>query len=178
MTNSVSITADHPAYFVILRTEKDVPLFTRAGYFLQVKEELVHFVEFEGMKILGYVIMPEYVQLLFQLDYGDAEVVLKHLTKRTSARLFDYLENNDDRRRKWLKSFFEQENNDRKTENSIWGEVHFEQVDNERVAASILHDMHHLPVREGITTTPEGYMFSGASSGRLQKHFGIGFPAY
>ncbi|MBL0104767.1 MAG: hypothetical protein IPP51_14015 [Bacteroidetes bacterium] len=164
MKTPFEVTETSPAFYAILYVTRNFPLFTRPGYFRIVNEVMKDFCLYEAMNIRGYVIMPDFIQFLYQAEEKQAEIVLKHFALRLSLQLLDYIENSDDRKGRWLQSFFKESNSVVQAKKSVWGDIHFERIESMRIAQSIIHDMNHLPVREGIVTSAEAYLHSGASS--------------
>ncbi|MFN8166223.1 MAG: hypothetical protein U0X76_08655 [Bacteroidia bacterium] len=157
MDSLETISRNHPCYFAIIRIKNDVALFARRSYSGILISALNHFVHFEKMQINGYVIHPEGAQLLFQTE-KEAEELIRRLIICVSRQMKDFMQNNEAVQRNHLLQLLQKENDS-------WLElIHLEVVDSPKVAGSILHDIHHLPVREFIAVSPAAYVLSSASA--------------
>ena len=160
-------TSFDETYFVTLTVVGWVDAFSRKEY----KDILVENLSFcqlrLDLEIFSYVIMTNHIHLIARRQEGDLTELLGRFKSYTSKKIIEAIEKNiQESRKEWLLYLF---NYFAKTNNQ-YSSYHFWSYKNHPTLLRS-HDVfkqkidyiHQNPVRAGIVTQPEHYLYSSAS---------------
>jgi putative transposase len=144
-----------------------IDVFTRQRYRDIVINSLKHCQTNKGLRICGYVIMSNHIHMIAYVEKGnELSLVLRDFKKFTANMILKSIQTESESRREWLMHMFEYyakyESNNR--EHQFW------QHDNHPIALwrqdviwQKLDYIHLNPVRAGIVSRPQDFIYSSAS---------------
>ena len=154
-------------FFVTLTIVSWVDLFTRPVY----KEMIVENLEFcrknKGLRIFYYVIMSNHIHMVVTSDKKPLSDILRDFKTYTSKQLFAMIkDNSSESRRKWMKDIFTTAGakNPANKYIQVWQNGNYPVLlYSDYMTEQKIHYIHENPVRAGIVTEPEDYLYSSAS---------------
>jgi putative transposase len=141
-----------------------IDIFTRQRYRDIVIESLKYCQEHKGLRICGYVIMSNHVHLMVYTERGfQLSDVLRDFKKFTANTILKSIQNDPESRREWLLYMFKYF-----AKYQTGNQTHqFWEQDNHPIALwsqdviwQKLDYIHMNPVRAGIVTKPQDYVYS------------------
>ena len=160
------ITSANEVYFVTLTIKGWVDLFTREVY----RKILVHNLSFcqsnQGLEIFEYVIMSNHIHLICRRMDADLKELLGRFKSYTSKELIKEISTNvQESRADWLLNQFRNfaQKNEQYREYHLWDANNYPVlIYSPEVFAQKRNYIYQNPVRAGIVTKPEEYIYSSA----------------
>jgi len=138
-----------------------IPVFRREDYFLLLADSLRYCIERKGLRVHGYVIMPDHFHALSSVESGLLPDVVRDLKKHTSKAIAGKLE--EEGRTLWLNAMRRAAGASGGV--SVWNpDYHPEQVHTRAFFEQKLRYMHENPVRAGFVNDPSEWRYSSAAA--------------
>ncbi|MEQ8807545.1 MAG: transposase [Imperialibacter sp.] len=155
----------HNPYFLTCTVIEWIDLFTRRDYKDAIVDSLNHCVAEKHLTIYAWVIMSNHIHLVGRCDSpGRMSNFLRDFKKFTSKKFIEIIEEIPESRKTWLldKFSFEAKRSRRAEKYKVW------QDDNHPIDLTSIDAMqkvdyiHMNPVRAGLVSSPEHYLYSSA----------------
>jgi putative transposase len=160
--NQLSLNNPPPSYFCTDTIMGWQYVFTDVPFFHAIVESLDFCRREKGLRVHGYVIMPNHVHLILSSDGAALSSILRDYKRYTSRRLSILLEENRNTR---LLEYFHKVAalTPRGTDYTIWqrGSSPME-ITSMRFFLEKLYRLHDNPVRKGYVQRPEHWKYSSA----------------
>ncbi|MCC6753351.1 MAG: transposase [Saprospiraceae bacterium] len=161
-------------YFVSFATVKWIDVFTRQEYKEIFINSLKYCQNHKGMIIHAWCLMSNHVHLVFStIKKGKHSEILRDLKKFTSKKLLESIKNNrQESRKEWMLAILSDagQNNSNNKEYQFWQQDnHPIEIYSPKVIAQKLAYIHNNPVKSGIVSEAEHYLYSSASNYCGQK---------
>jgi len=158
-------------YFVTLTIVDWINLFTRVEYKEFIIENLQYCQKNKGLEIFEYVIMTNHIHLICRGNDVPLSDILWDFKTFTSKGLFKMIENNpNESRQRWLlKSFRSHGKKNPLNRNfQVWQNFNSPTIltYNEIIDQKVEY-IHQNPVKAGIVSQPEDYVYSSANPDSL-----------
>jgi len=176
MSYAYSISDQGAIHFITCTVGNWVDVFSRRTYVDIVADSLNYCINNKGLTVYGYVIMSNHIHLLIQAKQNNLSDILRDFKKFTSQRIIQSIQTNDmESRKRWLLWLF---TNEKATETKP-ATYRFWQPDNHAEICfspsfmwQKLDYIHNNPVRSGIVSKAEDYIYSSASDYFFGKQTG------
>ena len=165
MPTGYQIAEQDQLHYVTLQVVEWVDIFTRKIYRDILIENLFYCQQHKGMEIYGWVIMSNHIHLLIKSSNGELSNLLRDFKSYTSKKILDEIENCNESRKEWMLKIFKTAafQHKRNSEYQFWThENHAEHIFSNKFMEQKLEYIHNNPVRAGIVTNPEEYIYSSA----------------
>lgn len=165
MSTGYKISEPNGLYFLTFQIVGWVDLFTRQVYKDIAIESLKYCQENKGLNLFAFIIMSNHMHLLAQSSTSDLSGFIRDFKNFTSSKFIEIIDNeNIESRRDWLKVVFKYHGKFKnKQEYQIWThENHPEEIYSQKSIEQKIDYIHNNPVRAGIVTKPEDYIYSSA----------------
>jgi REP element-mobilizing transposase RayT len=141
-----------------------VDIFTRKIYRDITIDSLKYCQQHKGLKLFAYVIMSNHIHLLAQSETGDLSDIIRDFKNHTSKKFLEVVNDNIESRSDWMKLVFEYHGKYKnKQTNQVWThENHAEHIYSQKFIEQKVDYIHNNPVRAGIVSRPEDYLYSSA----------------
>ncbi|GFO62977.1 transposase [Geomonas paludis] len=149
-------------HFVTSTIVEWIPLFTSARYCGIVTDSLCFCRERKGLQLHAYVIMDNHVHLV--VTAPDVTVFMRDFKSFTGKKIIELL---DAEKKNWLLGRLEFFKKEYKTESQhqVWQEgFHPQVISFEEMYRQKLDYVHSNPVRRGLVSSPEHWVYSSASN--------------
>ena len=152
--------------YLTLTTVGWIDIFTRQRYQDIVIDSFKYCQEKKGLRLCGYVIMSNHLHFIAYTEGGfQLSDVLRDFKKFTANSILKSIQNDPESRREWLmylfKYFAKKDGADR--EHQFWqSDNHPIGVWSQDVIWQKLDYIHMNPVRSGIVSKPQDYIYSSA----------------
>jgi putative transposase len=172
MSIAYKIHKQDAAYFLTLQVVHWVDVFSRKRYRDILVESLNYCIKHKGFEVFAYVIMSNHVHLLARAGNRNLSDVLRDFKRHTSRMILNSLKAEPESRREWMLRIFEEAG--RKLQNvekyQVWThENHAEEIFSPEFTLQKIKYIHENPVRAGIVSYPEHYLYSSACDYAGQK---------
>jgi REP element-mobilizing transposase RayT len=106
------------------------------------------------------------MHLLAQSETGDLSGIIRDFKSNTSKKFLKVLDDPVESRSDWMKLVFEYHGKFKnKQTNQVWThENHAEHIYSQKFIEQKVNYIHNNPVRSGIVSSPEDYLYSSASN--------------
>lgn len=158
----------HPEglYFVSFATVYWIDLFVREVYFELIRESLKYCIEYKGLLLYSWCIMPSHVHLIFESTDSNPGTVLGHFKGFTSKELQKEISgNNKESRREWMLWMFKRAGlrNSNVMNMQLWQQdSHPIEVWSPAVLDQKMKYIHMNPVVAGFVKEPHYWKYSSA----------------
>ena len=165
MSTAYKISSDG-LYYLTFQIVGWVDIFTRKIYRDIVIESLQYCRQHKGLYLYAYVIMSNHMHLLAQSETGDLSGIIRDFKSNTSKKFLKVLNDPVESRSDWMKLVFEYHGKYKnKQTNQVWThENHAEHIYSQKFIEQKVDYIHNNPVRAGIVSRPEDYLYSSASN--------------
>lgn len=167
MSTNYRITDELQPHFLTLTLVEWVDLFNREKYKEIVIGSLEYCIKEKGLILYAYVIMSNHIHLIAKALHEDLAQVIRDMKRYTAHKIYSELKKDTkESRRNWLLWIFEAQGKKSSSNKNykIWRhENHPVILDTNKIKDERLNYVHMNPVRAGICTTPESYIYSSAS---------------
>ena len=119
------------------------------------------------MILYSYVIMSNHIHLIIQSKDGKLSDVLRDFKKYTAKTILEKIQQEPESRRQWMLERFKlaTKSHSRNKNYQFWQYGnHAEEIYSEKFMWSKIDYIHFNPVRSGIVSHPQDYMYSSASN--------------
>ena len=165
MPTGYQIYKQDACHYVTFQIVYWVDIFSRKEYRDIIVNSLNYCITNKGLNIFAYVIMTNHVHLLISADNSNLSEVIRDFKKNTSRRLLGSIMGGSESRREWmLKLFAHAATKHVRNENyQVWThENHAEEIYSPKFTLQKIKYIHDNPVRAGIVSRPEDYLYSSA----------------
>ncbi|HCQ13328.1 transposase [Flavobacterium sp.] len=155
-----------PHFFTITVVDW-VDVFSRKNFRDVVLECLNFCVKNKGMILFSYVIMTNHIHLIIQSEDGKLSDLIRDFKKFTAKTILDKIQTEPESRRDWMLERFKlaTETHSRNKNYQFWQlSNHAEEIYSEKFMWSKIDYTHFNPVRAGIVSSPQDYIYSSASN--------------
>jgi putative transposase len=150
------------AYFVTSTVVEWIPVFTSALYSSAITDSLRFCREKKGLLLHAYVIMDAHIHMI--ITAPDITDFMRDFKSFTGKKIVDLLEAEN---KSWLLKRLEFFKKEYKIESlhQIWQEgFHPQMISSEEMLQQKAEYLHHNPVRRGLVSLPEHWVYSSASN--------------
>jgi putative transposase len=165
MSTAYKIAGDG-LYYLTFQIVGWVDIFTRKIYRNIAIESLQFCQQHKGLYLYAYVIMSNHMHLLAKSETGDLSGIIRDFKNNTSKKFLNVLNDTVESRSDWMKLVFEYHGKFKnKQTNQVWThENHAEHIYSQKFIEQKIDYIHNNPVRAGIVSRPEDYLYSSASN--------------
>lgn len=168
MSTKYKATESEGVYFVTLTVVGWVDVFTRTEQKTVLIESLRYCQKDKGLEIYAYCLMSNHIHMICK---AAAEIslpeIMRDFKKFTSKQIIKIIEEEPESRRDWMLKYFENacDHLKRNQKYKVWQDgYHAEILYSRKFLFQKLNYIHNNPVKSGIVTKPEHYIYSSASS--------------
>jgi REP element-mobilizing transposase RayT len=154
-------------HFITATVVDWVDVFSRKIYKDSIIECLAFCIKNKGMILYSYVIMSNHIHIIVQSEEGKLSDLLRDFKKFTSKTILEKIQTQPESRREWMLERFKlaTESHSRNKNYQFWQYGnHAEEIYSEKFMWSKIDYIHFNPVRAGIVTKPQDYVYSSASN--------------
>jgi len=164
MSTGYKIAEKDGLYYLTFQIVGWVDIFTRQVYKDIAISSLKYCQQNKGLCIFAYVIMSNHIHLLAQSDCDDLSGTIRDFKNYTSKKFLEVINDGLESRSEWLKMVFEYHGKLKDNQNyQVWThENHAELIYSQKFIEQKVDYIHENPVRSGIVTRPEDYLYSSA----------------
>ncbi len=167
MKEGYTIKEQEKAHFITATVVDWIDVFSRKNYRDCVIECFDYCIKNKGMILYGYVIMSNHIHMVIQSNDGKLSDLLRDFKKFTAKKILDKIQNEPESRREWMLERFKlaTETHSRNKHYQFWQYGnHAEEIFTEHFLWSKLDYIHMNPIRSGIVTKIDDYIYSSASN--------------
>lgn len=167
MKEGYVIREQEKAHFITATVVDWIDVFSRKSYRDCVIECFDYCIKNKGLILYGYVIMSNHIHMIIQSNDGKLSDLLRDFKKFTAKAILDKIQNDPESRREWMLERFKlaTETHSRNKNYQFWQYGnHAEEIFTEHFLWSKLDYIHMNPVRAGIVSVIEDYIYSSASN--------------
>ncbi|MES2862782.1 MAG: transposase [Bacteroidota bacterium] len=167
MKEGYVIREQEKAHFITTTVVDWIDVFSRKNYRDCIIECFDYCIKNKGMILYGYVIMSNHIHMIIQSNDEKLSDLLRDFKKFTAKIILDKIQNEPESRREWMLERFKlaTESHTRNKNYQFWQYGnHAEEIFTEHFLWSKLDYIHMNPVRAGIVTKIEDYIYSSASN--------------
>ncbi|MCD4834571.1 MAG: transposase [Bacteroidales bacterium] len=165
MSQGYQIKDQTAAHYVTLQIVQWVDIFTRKLYRDIVIDSLKYCQKEKGLEVYAFVIMSNHIHLLVRSGQENLSGTLRDFKSYTSKEILKVIIEKNESRIDWLLMVFKYAANKHKRNSTyqVWThENHAEEIYSNKFIEQKLDYIHNNPVRAGIVTNPEDYLYSSA----------------
>ena len=154
-------------HFITATVVDWVDVFSRKIYSEIIIECLDYCIKNKGMILYSYVIMSNHIHFIVQSNEGKLSDLLRDFKKFTSKTILEKIQTEPESRREWMLERFKlaTESHSRNKNYQFWQYGnHAEEIYSEKFMWTKIDYIHFNPVKAGIVTKPQDYIFSSASN--------------
>jgi REP element-mobilizing transposase RayT len=155
------------AHFITATVVDWIDVFTRKIYRDSIIECLDYCIQNKGMILYGYVIMSNHIHMIIQSDDAKLSDLVRDFKKFTAKTILEKIQTEPESRREWMLERFQKatESHSRNTNFQFWQYGnHAEEIFTTQYLWSKLDYIHLNPIRSGIVTKIDDYVYSSASN--------------
>lgn len=167
MKEGYVIREQSKAHFITTTVVDWIDVFSRKNYRNCVIESLDYCIKNKGMILYGYVIMSNHVHMIIQSNNAELSNLIRDFKKFTAKTILNKIQNEPESRRMWMLERFKlaKESHSRNKNYQFWQYGnHAEEICTEHFLWSKLNYIYMNPVRAGIVSNIEDYIYSSASN--------------
>jgi REP element-mobilizing transposase RayT len=166
MPTGYQIKDQSAAYFLTLRVVFWIDLFTRQSCRDIIIDSLKFCQSEKGLEIFAWVIMSNHIHILVRSSNDQLSNTIRDFKKFTSKKLIEHIiENPQESRKEWMLRLFKHAagKQNKSGEYQLWTHSnHAIEVASNAFVESKVEYIHNNPVKAGIVSTPEDYLYSSA----------------
>ena len=147
-------------YYITTVVYDCLPIFTRPSFIIPLYDSLNFYRYQREFKLLGYVIMPDYLHLILW-PFGAATIpdIMRDYKKFTSKRIIRQAE--VEGIEEWSAAFRRAGQETDRSTHKVWQDSYWDvNIYSERFLREKLNYIHRNPVRAGLVENPEEYPYS------------------
>ena len=154
-------------YFVTLTAVDWVDLFTRRELKLTIVDSIKYCQEHKGLIVYAWCLMHSHLHMIISAKQGnDPSAILRDMKKFTAAEIIKKINDEPESRREWMLHRFEFNAMFKKRikKYKVWQDGnHPKQILTSGFMKEKLEYIHNNPVKAGIVTSPQSYVYSSAN---------------
>jgi REP element-mobilizing transposase RayT len=166
------IRDQHATHFLTFTVVGWIDIFTRQCYRDLIIENLKFCRENKRLELGAFVIMSNHLHLIWTSANGNLSALIRDFKAYTSKEIVKLMMSEKESRKDWLRYMFTYYGS-RSQENDlfkVWtSDNHPEEIQSEKFGRCKLDYIHDNPVRAGLVTDPEHYIYSSAANYQGQK---------
>ncbi|MBW6492891.1 MAG: transposase [Lentimicrobium sp.] len=166
MTTGYQIKDQSAAHFLTIQVVYWIDLFTRKDYRDIIIDSLKFCQQEKGLEIFAWVIMSNHVHILARSATGELSNTIRDFKKFTSKKIIEHIiESSIESRKDWMLRLFQfaAKRHNKSGKYQVWShENHAEEVFSNSFIESKVIYIHENPVKAGIVSNPEDYIYSSA----------------
>ena len=165
MPTGYQIYNQEALYYLTLQVVHWADIFTRPVYRDIVTESLSYCRQNKGLEVFAYVIMSNHVHVIVRSKKGKLSDVIRDFKRHTSKKIVTCIIEQSESRREWLLMIFRHaaRKHKRNNEYQFWThENHAIELENSKMIEQRINYIHENPVRAGIVSNAEDYLYSSA----------------
>lgn len=165
MPTGYQIKNQEAAYYLTFQVVFWIDIFTRKVYRDILIDSLKYCQKEKGLELNAFVIMSNHVHILARSSTGELSSTIRDFKKYTSKKIIDTIINETESRRDWMLRLFKYAANrqNKKGDYQFWThENHAIEVFSNTFIEEKVTYIHNNPVRSGIVSSPEEYIYSSA----------------
>ena len=155
-------------YFLTFTIVDWVDIFTRQSYKEIIMNSLRYCQSYKGLRLFAFCLMTNHIHLIVSTSGKDKLFeIIRDFKKFTSRALIKEIENGEESRKKWLLNKFEFAGKylERIENYKVWQDgYHAVELTSNDFTYQKLNYIHQNPVKAGIVSEPEHYIYSSASN--------------
>ncbi|MDR1866264.1 MAG: transposase [Bacteroidales bacterium] len=167
MSTGYQIIEQDELYYVTFQIVEWVDIFTRLIYRDIVTDSFRYCQQNKGLEIYAFVIMSNHIHLLIRSQQVKLSDTIREFKSFTAKKILEVINTEIESRRKWMLNIFEfaAKKNKRNEKYQIWTqENHAELIYSNKFAKQKINYIHENPVRAGIVSQVEDYLYSSAKN--------------
>jgi REP element-mobilizing transposase RayT len=164
MSTGYQIKEQDKLYYVTFQVVRWIDIFTRRIYRDIVIESLAFCQKHKGLEIFAYVIMSNHIHILMR-SLNNLSNTIHDFKSYTAKKILETIQTGKESRRDWMLNLFEfsAKQHKRNEDHQFWThENHAELIYSEKFVGQKVNYIHENPVRSGIVTKAEDYLYSSA----------------
>ncbi|MDR2653409.1 MAG: transposase [Prevotellaceae bacterium] len=165
MSTGYEIKEQDKLHYVTFQVVHWVDVFTRRMYRDIVIDCLAFCQKNKGLEIFAYVIMSNHIHLLIRNEQKELSKTIREIKSYTAKKILESVQTENESRSEWLLNIFEfsSKRHKRNEKYQLWThENHSELIYSEKFIEQKINYIHENPVRSGIVTKAEDYLYSSA----------------
>ena len=165
MTTGYQIKDQQGLYYLTFQVVDWIDIFTRQVYRDIVIDSFNYVIENKGFQLFAYVVMSNHIHLIANSSLEKLSSTIGDIKKFTSKKIIDTIQIISESRRVWMlnRFSFNAKQHSRNKNYQVWThENHAIYLYSPEFIAEKLEYLHQNPVRAGIVTLPEDYLYSSA----------------
>ena len=164
MSTGYKLSEKYGCYFLTFQIVGWVDIFTRKVYRDIVIESLKYCQQHKGLNLYAYVIMSNHIHLLVRSETGNPSDFIRDFKNHTAKKILEVVDSEVESRKDWMKMVFIYHAKFKNKQNhQIWThENHAELIYSQEFIEQKMNYIHENPVRSGIVTKAEDYLYSSA----------------
>lgn len=164
MSTGYKIAEKDGLYYLTFQIVGWVDLFTRKIYRDIAVDSFRYCQQNKGLCLFAYVFMSNHIHLLAQSEHEDLSGTIRDFKSYTSKKFLEVVNDGIESRSEWMKMVFEYHGKFKnKQNNQLWThENHAELIYSQKFIEQKVDYIHDNPVRAGIVSKPEDYLYSSA----------------
>jgi len=155
-------------YFLTFTIVDWVDIFTRQSYKQIMMDALRHCQSSKGLRLFAFCLMSNHIHLIASSSGKDKLFeIIRDFKRFTNRTLIKEIEQGNESRKKWLLNKFEFAGRylERIENYKVWQDgYHAVELTSNKFTHQKLNYIHQNPVRAGIVSEPEHYIYSSASN--------------
>jgi REP element-mobilizing transposase RayT len=155
------------AHFITATVVDWIDVFTRKTYRDSIIECLDYCIQNKGMILYGYVIMSNHIHMIIQSENAKLSDLVRDFKKFTAKKILEKIQTEPESRREWMLERFQKatESHSRNKNFQFWQYGnHAEEIFTTHFLWTKLDYIHLNPVRSGIVSKIDDYVYSSASN--------------
>lgn len=167
MSTGYKIIEQDKLYFVTLQVVRWVDIFTRESYRKIIVQNLEYCQLHKGLEIYAWVLMSNHLHALVRSGTDNLSGTLRDFKSFTSKKIIEEIALSTESRKDWMLNLFKDAANEhqRNSHHQFWThENHAELIYSNKFIEQKLNYIHQNPVKAGIVSKPEDYVYSSAKN--------------
>ncbi|HEY4786479.1 MAG TPA: transposase [Bacteroidales bacterium] len=165
MSTGYQIKVQDAPYYLTLQVVDWVDIFTRDVYKRLIIDNLRYCQQNKGFEVFAYVIMTNHIHIIVRSLTNNLSGTIRDFKSYTSKELLKQIALETESRRDWMLDIFSKaaRQHERNSQFQLWShENHAEQLWSNEFICEKIDYIHQNPVRAGIVSKPEDYIYSSA----------------
>ncbi len=145
-----------------------IPVFINTEYFIAIIDSLKYCQENKDLELYAYVILDNHYHLIAKAP--ELTKVIQSIKRHSAKQIINLLKKDN---KEWLLNQLAYYKKKYKIDSDfqIWQEgFHPEQIQNEKMLKQKIEYIHYNPVKRGLVTNPEDWLYSSARNYILDEH--------
>jgi putative transposase len=165
MDGKYKISNPEGIYFISFATVGWIDVFTRKNYRDIIVDSLNFCVEKKELILYGWVIMSNHLHLVCKAKQGNLSAILRDFKAHTAKAILAEIKTNPESRKEWMLAIFKTAgaHSTKNKEYQFWRhDNHPIEVFTNEVIDQKLEYLHNNPVKAGIVSKADDYVYSSA----------------